>query len=59
MPLNIAVTLLWCVCATSLILSHPDHTAWARWGLGLTSLYFAGMCFWRTAQEWFGGQVPR
>jgi len=59
MPLNIAVTLLWCVCATSLILSHPDHTAWARWGLGLTSLYFAGMCFWRTAQEWIGGQVPR
>jgi len=59
MPLNIAVTLLWCVCATSLILSHPDHTTWARWGLGLTSLYFAGMCFWRTAQEWFGGQVPR
>jgi len=25
----------------------------------LTSAYFAGMCLWRTAQEWFGGQMVR
>ncbi|CAO1668673.1 Phosphatidylcholine synthase [Halomonas sp. NYA30] len=53
MPLNIAVTLLWCVCATSLILSSPAHTAWAVWGWGVASVYFGGMCLWRTAQEWF------
>lgn len=48
MPLNIAITLLWCVCATALILSSPSHAAWALWGLGVTSVYFAGMCVWRT-----------
>ncbi len=53
MPLNIAVTLLWCVCAASLILSSPEHAAWALWGWGIASAYFAGMCLWRTAQEWF------
>lgn len=53
MPLNIAVTLAWCVCTTWLLLSSAGHPAWALWGLGLTSLYFTGMCLWRTAKEWF------
>ncbi|MFB9868937.1 phosphatidylcholine synthase [Vreelandella sulfidaeris] len=53
MPLNITVTLLWCVCATSLILSSPEHAAWALWGWGITSVYFVGMCLWRTSQAWF------
>lgn len=53
MPLNIAVTLLWCVCATALILSSPEQAAWALVGLAITSCYFVGMCVWRTAQEWF------
>lgn len=53
MPLNIAVTLAWCACTTSLVLSTPEHAAWALWGWGITSAYFIGMCLWRTAQEWF------
>ncbi|WP_223302676.1 phosphatidylcholine synthase [Halotalea alkalilenta] len=52
MPLNIAVTLLWCVCATSLVLSSPVHASWALWGWGATSVYFVAMCVWRTAREW-------
>lgn len=50
MPLNIAVTLVWCACATSLILTSPTHAAWALWGWGVTSVYFIGMCVWRTAR---------
>lgn len=53
MPLNIVVTLVWCLCATFLILSSPEHDAWALWGWGIASIYFFGMCLWRTAQEWF------
>ncbi|MDG4870400.1 hypothetical protein P8631_20605, partial [Guyparkeria sp. 1SP6A2] len=53
MPLNITVTLVWCVCTTSLILSNHTHAAWALWGWVLTSVYFTGMCLWRTAREWF------
>ncbi|WP_345799654.1 phosphatidylcholine synthase [Halomonas dongshanensis] len=53
MPLNIAVTLLWCVCVTALLLSTSAHATWALWGWGLTTAYFAGMCLWRSAQEWF------
>ncbi|WP_422821925.1 phosphatidylcholine synthase [Vreelandella arcis] len=53
MPLNIAVTLAWFVCATSLVLSTPEHAAWALWGWGVTSVYFVGICLWRTAKEWF------
>ncbi|MFG6665760.1 phosphatidylcholine synthase [Halomonas sp. HNIBRBA4712] len=53
MPLNIAITLIWCVCATSLILTSPAHAGWALLGLAATSIYFVGMCVWRTAQEWF------
>ncbi len=53
MPLNIAITLVWCLCATFLILSSPAHAVWALWGWGITSVYFFGMCLWRTAQEWF------
>lgn len=53
MPLNIAVTLIWCLCTTALLLSNAGHAPWALWGLGLTSLYFTGMCLLRTAQEWF------
>lgn len=52
MPLNIAVTLLWFVCAASLVLSTPEHAAWALWGWGVTSVYFVGICLWRTAKEW-------
>ncbi|WP_447555126.1 phosphatidylcholine synthase [Vreelandella sp. EE22] len=52
MPLNIAVTLVWCACATSLVLTSPQHADWALWGWGAASVYFAGMCVWRTAQEW-------
>ncbi|MGO3666654.1 MAG: phosphatidylcholine synthase [Vreelandella alkaliphila] len=53
MPLNIAVTLLWCACTTSLVLSSPEHAAWALWGWGIASVYFIGMCVWRTVQEAF------
>lgn len=52
MPLNIMVTLLWCVCVALLVCDsdfHPEivYTLWL-----VTSVYFAGMCFWRTAMEW-------
>nr|WP_235040544.1 CDP-alcohol phosphatidyltransferase family protein [Halomonas profundi] len=53
MPLNIAVTLMWCACVTSLLLSSPEQPAWAFWGWAIASAYFIGMCLWRTAQEWF------
>lgn len=53
MPLNIAVTLAWCLCATVLILPSPEQAGWALWGWGIASIYFFGMCLWRTAQEWF------
>ncbi|MDR5898464.1 CDP-alcohol phosphatidyltransferase family protein [Halomonas vilamensis] len=52
MPLNIAITLVWFVSATSLVLSSPEHAAWALWGWGVASVYVVGMCLWRTAQEW-------
>ncbi|WP_342664106.1 phosphatidylcholine synthase [Carnimonas nigrificans] len=48
MPINIAVTVAWCVCMTALILSSPVHAAWAVWGLVASSLYFAAMCIART-----------
>lgn len=52
MSLNIIVTLLWCVCATVLICSIDFFPSLMK-GLWLaTSLYFAGMCGWRTAIEW-------
>lgn len=52
MPLNIVVTLLWCACVTLLICDsafHPGitYTLWL-----ITSVYFAGICVWRTALEW-------
>ncbi|MEG3079481.1 CDP-alcohol phosphatidyltransferase family protein [Halomonas sp. 5021] len=53
MPLNIAVTLAWCACTTSLVLSTPEHAAWALWGWGIASVYFVAICLWRTAKEWF------
>ncbi|WP_386080409.1 phosphatidylcholine synthase [Vreelandella sp. F11] len=53
MPFNIAITLVWCACTTSLVLSSPEHATWALWGWGIASVYFAGMCLWRTAQECF------
>ncbi|WP_347709758.1 phosphatidylcholine synthase [Halomonas llamarensis] len=53
MPLNIVVTLVWFVCATSLVLSTPEHAAWALWGWGIASVYFVGICLWRTAREAF------
>ncbi len=56
MPLNIAVTLAWCVCTTALLLSNSGHAVWALWGLGLTSFYFTGMCLWRTGREWLATQ---
>ncbi|MBE0398657.1 MULTISPECIES: phosphatidylcholine synthase [Halomonas] len=53
MPFNIAITLAWCACVTSLLLSSSEHAAWALWGWGIASAYFIGMCLWRTAKEWF------
>jgi len=51
MPLNIAVTVLWCVCMTVLIMNQ-EHPSWAVYSLIATSIYFAGMCILRTAREW-------
>lgn len=52
MPLNIMVTLLWCVCATVLISGIDFFPSVMKWLWLATSLYFAGMCGWRTAIEW-------
>ena len=53
MPLNIAVTLLWCLCATALICDLHVYQTAVKWLWLATSLYFAAMCIWRTVMEWW------
>ena len=53
MALNIIATLLWCVCATILICNLDFFQSAIKWLWLVTSLYFAAMCVWRTAMEWY------
>lgn len=52
MPLNILITLLWCLCATVLICDLDFFQTGMKWLWLATSLYFGAMCVWRTAMEW-------
>jgi phosphatidylcholine synthase len=45
---NIGATILWMLTSLVLILSHPVIPAWAGAVWGLTSIYFIGVCLWRT-----------
>ncbi|MNE26891.1 Phosphatidylcholine synthase [compost metagenome] len=52
MPLNIGVTLLWMAVSAVLIVQYPLNQTWLLLIWGLTSVYFVGICLWRTAREW-------
>lgn len=52
MPLNIGVTLLWMAVSAVLIVQYPLNQAWLLLIWGLASVYFVGICLWRTAREW-------
>ncbi|TWI56738.1 phosphatidylcholine synthase [Pseudomonas duriflava] len=53
MPLNIAVTFAWMLCSMLLILEHPFHKGIVMSIWFATSVYFVGICVWRTSLEWF------
>lgn len=52
MPLNIGVTLLWMAACALLIMQYPLNQTWLLLVWGLTSVYFVGICLWRTVREW-------
>ncbi|MGF6399821.1 phosphatidylcholine synthase [Pseudomonas frederiksbergensis] len=53
MPINIAVTAIWLLCSLSLVVNHPVINPLVMGLWLLMSAYFLGICFWRTALEWF------
>jgi phosphatidylcholine synthase len=53
MPLNICVTLVWMSACALLIVQYPLNQTWLLAVWGLATVYFVGICLWRTACEWF------
>lgn len=45
---NIGATALWMLTSLVLILQHPVMPVWATVIWGITSVYFVGVCLWRT-----------